>query len=92
MPGVDKASGLRGAGAALGIELAQAVAFGDANNDVEMLEVCRLSYAMPNGRQRALEAADRVCRGDNASDGVAIELAELLVDGAAAAAPAAGEV
>ena len=95
MPGVDKASGLRAAGAALGIELAQAVAFGDANNDVEMLEACGLSYAMPNGRQRALEAADRVCRGDNASDGVASELAELLVDGAfgaAAAAPAAAEV
>ena len=25
-----------------------------------MLEACRLSYAMPNGRQRALEAADRI--------------------------------
>ena len=45
--------------------------------------------------QRALEAADRVCRRDNASDGVASELADLLVEGAfgaAAAAPAAVEV
>ena len=82
------------AGAALGIELAQAVAFGDANNDVEMLEACGLSCAMPNGRQRALEVADRVCRGDNASDGVASELAELLVDGAFGRRrrPAAAEV
>ena len=95
MPGVDKSSGLRAAGSALGIDLAQAVAFGDANNDVEMLEACGLSYAMPNGRQRALEAADRVCRRDNASEGVASELADLLVEGAfgaAAAAPAAVEV
>ena len=33
MPGVDKASGLRAAGKALGVELESCVAFGDANND-----------------------------------------------------------
>lgn len=94
MPGVDKASGLLQAGKALGIDLTNAVAFGDANNDVEMLHACGLSYAMPNGRQGAIDAADRVCRDDNANDGVAGELKTLLLDGAFGidVAPATAEV
>jgi len=82
MPGVDKASGLRAAGKALGVELESCVAFGDANNDVEMLRACGLSFAMPNGRESAIKAADLVCRDDNENDGVAKELETLLAGGA----------
>jgi hypothetical protein len=60
----------------------EVVAFGDANNDVEMLAACGMSYAMPNGREAALAAARRRCRFDNAGDGVAVELEALVADGA----------
>ena len=82
MPRVNKASGLAHVCRALGVSLDDVVSFGDANNDVEMLEACGLSYAMPNGRDKALAAARRTCRFDNARDGVAVELETLLEQGA----------
>lgn len=82
MPRVNKASGLTHVCDAMGVSLDQVVAFGDANNDVEMLEACGMSYAMPNGREAALAAAHRRCRFDNAADGVAVELETLLAEGA----------
>jgi phosphoserine phosphatase len=69
----------------------EVVAFGDANNDVEMLAACGISYAMPNGREAALAAARRRCRFDNAGDGVAVELEALVADGAFTGAPPQGQ-
>lgn len=82
IPRINKASGLTHLCDALGVSLDQVVAFGDANNDVEMLEACGLSYAMPNGREAALAAARRRCQFDNAEDGVAVELEMLVTEGA----------
>ena len=81
-PNVNKASGLAHVCGALGLSLDEVVAFGDANNDVEMLTACGMSYAMPNGRKAALAAASRKCRFDNSEDGVAVELEALMADGA----------
>ena len=39
-------------------------------------------YIKPTGRAAALAAADRVCRSDNAADGVAVELEALMAQGA----------
>ena len=91
MPRVNKASGLAHVCDALGVSLDQVTSFGDANNDVEMLEACGMSYAMPNGREKALAAAKRTCRFDNAEDGVAVELEALLEEGAFLVPTAAGE-
>ena len=67
--------------------MAETVSFGDADNDAEMLAACGLSYAMPHGREKALAAAKRRCRFDNANDGVAVELEALLDAEAIAPAP-----
>ena len=82
MPGLNKARGLQVVCDALGVPLDQVVAFGDANNDVEMLMSCGMSYAMPNGREKALRAARRRCQFTNAEDGVAVELEALVAEGA----------
>lgn len=87
MPGTNKATGLRSACEALGVSMAETAAFGDADNDAEMLAACGVSYAMPHGREKALAAAKRRCRFDNANDGVAVELEALLDADAIAPAP-----
>lgn len=46
MPGSNKATGLKHVCEALGVSLAEVVSFGDANNDVEMLQASGVSYAM----------------------------------------------
>lgn len=59
-PGVNKATGLALVSEHFGIPASECVAFGDGNNDVEMLSWAGLGVAMPHARSGALEAADRV--------------------------------
>jgi hydroxymethylpyrimidine pyrophosphatase-like HAD family hydrolase len=80
-PGTNKASGLRRACEALGMTMEETVAFGDADNDAEMLAACGLSFAMPGSRPKAIEAADRMCEFDNSNEGVAVELRALIDEG-----------
>ena len=56
--GVNKATGLAHVAARLGIEARECLAFGDGNNDVEMLQWAGLGVAMPHARLAARQAAD----------------------------------
>ena len=71
MPATDKADALGRVCGALGVEMAEHMAFfGDGNNDVEALRRCRLGVAMRNGTDAALAAGDRVTAGSNDEEGV----------------------
>ncbi len=76
-PGHDKADGLRRLADRWGIDLADAVAFGDNHNDLEMLREVGLPVAMSNARPAVLEAATRIAP-PNTADGVLEVLDEIL--------------
>lgn len=74
-PGVDKASGLRRLGEVTGLRLEDVLAFGDAENDMEMLAEVGFGVAMGNGTEALKATADWVTRS-NAEEGVAYALAQ----------------
>lgn len=79
MPGgVSKAGAVRALLSHYNIPLADAVAFGDSMNDVEMLRVVPESYAMCTGEAPAKEAAAHVTAWGKDEAGVARTLAGLL--------------
>lgn len=59
-PGVHKAYGVRHLADWLGIGMQQVIAFGDDNNDVEMLRAARLGIAPGNGIPAAKENANLI--------------------------------
>ena len=61
-----------------GIAPAQAWAFGDGLNDIEMFQWAGYSFAMENGHPELLSIADRVAPSHDA-DGIAVVLEDLLV-------------
>ena len=74
---VDKGRGLRALCDALGITPAQAVAFGDSENDIPMLRAAGMGIAMGNADEEVKAAADRVTLSNN-DNGIAAALAELI--------------
>ena len=44
----------------LNISLDQCMAFGDAGNDIEMLQMCGIGVCMGNGKEMAKKAADYI--------------------------------
>ena len=60
-PQVTKASGLAFVAEHLGFTAAETVAFGDGENDVEMLEWAGYGVAVENANERVLAVADFVC-------------------------------
>lgn len=62
-PDIDKGEGLVAVADALGIDAESFAAVGDSANDVGMLERARVSYAVANADEKALEAADHVTEG-----------------------------
>ena len=56
--GVSKAKGLRALCAALGIDMSECIAIGDAQNDEEMLKAAGLKVAMENGSKAVKALAD----------------------------------
>jgi len=56
-PGVNKAVGAQVLASKLGVEPGQAMAFGDGENDIELLRWAGLSVAMNHGRESARGAA-----------------------------------
>ena len=68
----------------LGIDPAEAVAFGDNFNDIEMLETAGTGIAVANAEPEVLAHADRQTAG-NDEDGVARAIMELLGAGSAPA-------
>lgn len=58
--GVSKASALMWLGKYLGIDRQEMIAFGDSENDLEMLRAAGIGVAMANGEEAVKEAADFV--------------------------------
>jgi Cof subfamily protein (haloacid dehalogenase superfamily) len=69
-PAVTKGSGLAFLAEHLGIAQQRTVAFGDGENDVELLEWAGYAVAVENAHERVLAVADLVCPRD-AEEGVA---------------------
>ena len=76
-PGVTKAAGLELVAELLGFTLDRVVAFGDGENDVELLESAGYAVAVANAHERVLEVADFVCPRDR-EEGVAAVLEAYL--------------
>ena len=78
--GADKGVALAVACTDLGIAPDDVVAFGDAENDIEMFRVARFSVAMGQA-SASVKAAATAVTADNDDDGVAVALERLLLDG-----------
>ena len=61
----------------LGLQADQCAAFGNAENDVDMLQFAGLGVAVANGTPACLAAADLIC-GSNEEDGVAKVLWDIV--------------
>ena len=69
-PGVSKATGLAFVADRLGLDSTQIVAFGDGENDVEMIAWAGFGISVERGHARLREQADWICPGPE-EDGVA---------------------
>jgi len=74
---INKGQGLRDVCAALGIAPTHTIAFGDAANDIPMLQAAGLGVAMGNAQEAVKQAADRVTDTNN-RDGIAKILETVL--------------
>ena len=79
--GVSKGSGLEFLAARMGFSREQTIAFGDGENDVELVEWAGFGIAVANAHERVKAAADWVCPPAE-EEGVAAVL-EALLDSAA---------
>ena len=77
--GADKGAALRAACEHLGIRASHVVAFGDAENDIELFEAAGASYAMGQATD-AVKAAATAVTGSNREDGVAQAVEALLAE------------
>lgn len=76
--GVNKAGGLRGLCRSLGVDMAQCIAIGDAQNDIEVIKEAGLGVAMENASDDVKAAADAVVP-DCDHDGVAVCIESFLL-------------
>jgi hypothetical protein len=67
---VTKAAGLRFVAEHVGFTLERTVAFGDGENDLELVEAAGYGVAVANAHERVLAVAALVCPRDS-DDGVA---------------------
>ena len=74
---INKGQGIRDICRVLNISPAEVIAFGDAENDIPMLQAAGMGIAMGNAAEPVKTAADRVTRTNN-EDGIAAALRELL--------------
>ncbi len=79
-PGVDKGVALTQLAADLSIDMADVLAFGDGQNDLEMLASAGLGYAMENAPEAVKAAVGRVAP-PNDDDGVAQVIEQLISEG-----------
>ncbi|SDI25774.1 Cof-type HAD-IIB family hydrolase [Alteribacillus bidgolensis] len=75
--GNNKAAGLQKVAEYCNVSMDDVIAFGDENNDLEMLREAGIGVAMSNGSKEAQQAAD-VITAANEEDGIAIFLEEKL--------------
>ena len=76
-PGASKGSGIAFVAEMLRVDLAHVVAFGDGENDVELLAVAGLGIAIEDAHPRLRAIADRTCPGP-AHEGVAAVIEAVL--------------
>ncbi len=76
-PGVTKAAGLEFLAGRMGFTREQTIAFGDGENDVELVEWAGYGIAVENAHDRVKAVADWVCP-PAAAEGVAEVLEALL--------------
>jgi Cof subfamily protein (haloacid dehalogenase superfamily) len=76
-PSVTKGSGIAFVATMLGLDVAHVVAFGDGENDVELLDVAGLGVAVESGHPRLLAIADMTCAGPE-EEGVASVMEAVL--------------
>lgn len=57
---------------------AETAAFGDSNNDLELLHACHYSYAMKNANAQVKQTAQFQTQYDNNHDGVLAQMADLI--------------
>ena len=74
---INKGQGVLDTCAALGIDPSEAIAFGDAENDIPMLRAAGIGVAMANAATAVKAAADYVTLSNN-DDGIAAALAQFL--------------
>lgn len=84
---VNKGVALAKLAEGLGVPMAEVVAVGDGQNDVDMIRAAGLGVAMGNGHPELKAAADRIT-GSLAEDGVAQLIEALMLEGSPAAAGA----
>ena len=77
LPGCHKASGIKRLAQRLKISPADCAAFGDSENDIEMLKYCGQSYAMQNAAESVKAVAKNICPSNN-EDGVLVTLEKIL--------------
>lgn len=77
MPGCHKAAALKRLVQLWNIIPEQCAAFGDGENDIEMLEFCTHNYAMENASTKVKNAAKNVCPS-NEDEGVLVTLEKLF--------------
>jgi Cof subfamily protein (haloacid dehalogenase superfamily) len=77
-PGVTKAAGLDFLAARMGFTPAETIAFGDGENDVELVDWAGFGIAVENAHERVKAVADWVCPSA-AAEGVA-QVLELYLD------------
>ena len=71
--GIDKGGALEVAMNKLGIDRSECIAFGDAENDISMLNFAGVGVAMGNAQEKVKELADEIT-DDNNHDGIAKSL------------------
>lgn len=76
--GVNKGKALDGICNILQIDKSEAMAFGDSDNDIDMLQYCEYSFAMENGSDICKSNA-RYRALSNAEDGVAVAVEEYVL-------------
>ena len=74
---INKGQGIRDICGVLGLDTAQVITFGDAQNDIPMLQVAGMGVAMGNAQEAVKAAADLVTLSNN-EDGIAAALEKLL--------------
>ena len=68
--GTDKGTAVTGLCRQLGIDIRNAIAAGDENNDIPMIRAAGVGVAMANGIQEAKDAADYITERDNNHDAI----------------------
>lgn len=77
----SKALGLQKLNDMLGYKLNRSIAFGDADNDVEMIKEVGKGFSLCNGLEELKQVATDITEFSSNDDGVAIELQKLMRQG-----------